>query len=157
MSVTPRNVKESREPSRQRGFVFSDFQERVNEVKVLYKSSTRNFTYEIMVRYWPGKFDDEMMRRIAGARTMSDAALSIDGLDPDLAEEQDSASLTNEIITTLVKEWDIWDRPEEDGGRKIPPEEIVTELEIPFKSEVIAAIQKDMRPTEQRRQRSSTS
>jgi hypothetical protein len=152
MSV-PKNIRESQSPSRHRGIVFSDFQERVNEVKVLYKSSTRTGTYEVMIRYWPSKFDDEMIRRIASSRTMSQAATA----GPGEQEEEDSAELTNQIIITLVKEWDIWDRDESEGGRRIPPEEIVGDLEIPFKSQVIEAIQKDMRPSEQRRQRSDAS
>lgn len=156
MSV-PKNIRTASEPSRRQGVVFSDFQQRVNEVKVTYKSSMRGSAYDVNIWYWPAKFDDDLMRKVIESRTMRQAAVARDAGEFDEESEIDSAQLTNQIIVEVVKEWDIWDRPESEGGRRIPPEEIVAELEIQFKGEVIAAIQRDMTPGEAKRQRSNSS
>lgn len=138
MSV-PRNIKESREPQRRKGIVFSDFQERVNHVKVVYKSSSKMPAYEFGVWYWPAKFDDDMARRLdSGGRS----------------QDEDIADVINSVLETIVKEWEI---VYTEGGENIPPVEIMTSLELSLKTAVMRAIQEDLRPGETTRQRSGAS
>lgn len=145
---TPDNIRETRRPTRQVGINFGNFQERVNRVKVVYKVSKDDPATEVMVWYWPAKFNDETMRMATAARrTMADGSVS------DI-EGQDSIDIINNTIIEVVQQWDIFDGdPDDPKSTRLDPASIVDQLEINFKSEVVEAIYNDMKPGESKRQR----
>lgn len=125
------------------GINFNEFQERVNSVTVNYKNGKGSFN--VGIRYYPGRFNNEAAQRTRLVRT------------GDQADDEGYLTATefvDETLIDMIQEWDMWDGvPGGEGSRRYEPAEIMDKLEIGFKNAVMEAIQKDVNPGEVKRPR----
>lgn len=127
------------------GVNFDEFEERVNGVKVQYQTGGK--VHSFGVRYYPGRFTDEQIRKLNAVVTSNDGARKLDD-----DERVDQVDYMNDTILLVVKDWDLFNGDPRDGVR-YNVDDIIYRLEFGVKAAIIAAINKDLNPGEVKRQR----